>query len=145
MKLVDLNLLLYAVNRRSHSHAAAKGWLDRTLSGDEIVALSWSVILGFLRIATSPRVFAHPLSPSRALETIETWRSMPCVRILAPGEAHWEILRRLIDDAGTAGNLTSDAHLAALAIEHHAVLASADADFARFSGLRWENPLQPSA
>jgi uncharacterized protein len=141
VKVVDLNLLLYAVNRDSPPHAAARDWLERTLSGEELVAFPWVVILGFLRISTSPRVFPEPLDPGEALALVDGWLSRPSVLALNPGDEHWPLLRGLIEATGTAGNLTTDAHLAALAMENGAELSSTDADFARFPHLRWSNPL----
>jgi len=141
VKLVDLNLLLYAVNRDSDKHAAAKAWLERTLSADERVALPWVVLLGFVRVATHPQVLRHPLRPDQALAIVDSWLAQPQVIPLYPGEDHWGILRGLLAKAGTAGNLTTDAHLAALAIEHGAELCSTDSDFARFPALRWVNPI----
>lgn len=141
MKIVDLNLLLYAVNRDSPRHADARTWLREAISGDERIALPWTVILGFIRLTTSPRVFELPLSAEDAMGTVDAWLSQPSVSPLEPGDGHWRILRDLLGEAGTAGNLTTDAHLAALAIEHGAELCSTDLDFARFKLLRWTNPL----
>lgn len=142
MKLIDLNLLLYAVNRDSVYHDRAKAWLERTLSEDETVALPWIVLLGFIRITTSGRVFSNPLSPNQALDTVDRWLAVPTVVVLNPGDEHWRILEGLLLESGTAGNLTTDAHLAALAIETGSELCSTDSDFARFRHLRWVNPLQ---
>ncbi len=142
MKLLDLNLLLYAVNRDTVHHDPAKAWLERTLSGDETIALPWVVILGFLRITTNARVFPHPLSPNQALGVVDRWLARPVVVVLHAGEEHWRILKSLLLDSGTAGNLTTDAHLAALAIETGSELCSTDSDFARFRHVRWVNPLQ---
>jgi toxin-antitoxin system PIN domain toxin len=141
VKVVDLNLLLYAVNRDSVHHARAKAWLERTLSGDEPVALPWAVILGFIRIATNERILPRSLSVEQALRAADSWIAQPVVVLLVPGMEHWRVLRPLLTEAGTAGNLTTDAHLAALAIENGAELCSSDSDFARFPGLRWTNPL----
>jgi toxin-antitoxin system PIN domain toxin len=141
VKVIDLNLLLYAVNRDSPRHSAALTWLQDAMSGEERVGLAWTVVLGFIRVTTSPRVFEHPLSADDALRTVDAWLSQASVSPLEPGEGHWSILRDLLVEAGAAGNLTSDAHLAALAIEHGAELCSTDADFARFKRLRWTNPL----
>jgi hypothetical protein len=141
VKLLDLNVLLYAVNRDSAHHARAKAWLEQTLTAEEPVALPWVVLLGFLRLATTPRVFPQPLGPGQALEVVDGWLACPAVVALAPGNEHWRILKDLLAESGTAGNLTTDAHLAALAIEHGAELCSTDADFARFARLRWRNPL----
>jgi toxin-antitoxin system PIN domain toxin len=141
MRLADLNLLIYAVNRDAPQHDLARQWLEDSLSGDETLALSWTVILGFLRLTTSARIFDRPLSAERANAIVDEWLSHPNVDVLVPGNQHWSILRALLHEAGTAGNLTSDADLAALAIEHDAELHSADADFQRFRGVRCVNPL----
>lgn len=142
MKLVDLNLLLYAVNRDSPKHDAAREWLEDAFSGEERIGLSWMVLLGFLRLTTSARVFPRPLDALQAVALVESWLEQPSVIAVHPGDEHWPILRGLLADAGTAGNLTTDAHLAALAIEHGAELCSTDSDFARFPKLRWTNPIQ---
>lgn len=141
MKVVDLNLLLYAVNRDAPHHERAKAWWERTLSSDEPIALPWAVLLGFLRLTTNARVFPQPLSPEAALTVVDGWLPYASVIALTPGAEHWRILRSLLVESGTAGNLTTDAHLAALTIEHGAELCSADGDFARFRSLRWVNPL----
>jgi hypothetical protein len=140
MKLVDLNVLLYAVNRDAPWHEAVRSWWEAALSSDEPIGLPWIVILGFLRLATNALVFARPLTPDQAVDRVGTWLSRPNVRVVSETEQHWRILRELLEQTGTAGNLTTDAHLAALAISHAAVLASCDADFGRFRHLRWENP-----
>ena len=142
MKVVDLNLLLYSINRDSPHHARAKAWVEGIFSEEETVALPWVVLLGFLRLSTSPRVFETPLAAGDAMAVVDDWLSQPSVIALAPGRDHWRLLRDLLEETGAAGNLTTDAHLAALAIEHGAVLHSSDSDFARFRHLRWENPLR---
>ena len=129
------------MNRDSPRHAAARAWLERVLSDDEPVALPWVVLLGFLRVATSPRVFPRPLTAEQAAGVVDGWLGRPGVRTLDAGDGHWRILKELLGDAGTAGNLVTDAHLAALAIEHGGELCSTDADFARFARVRWINPL----
>ena len=141
MKVVDLNLLLYAVNRDSFPHSRARVWLERSLSGDEPVGMPWTVLLGFLRLSTTARVLPRPLAVEEALAVVDSWLARPVVVPLAPGPEHWRILRALLEDAGAAGNLVSDAHLAALAIESGAELCSSDSDFARFPTLRLTNPL----
>lgn len=141
MKLLDLNLLLYAVNSDSAHHRAAKRWLETALNDDEPVALPWAVLLGFLRIATNKRILPRPLSTAQATAVVDGWLAQAAVRVLSPGEEHWRILKVLLAETGTAGNLTTDAHLAALAIENGATLYSTDTDFQRFSRLRWINPL----
>lgn len=142
MKLPDLNLLLYARNEAAPRHTAALAWLERTLSGTETVGFAWVVLLGFVRITTKRTVFPHPLSPATALDLVDGWLAQPCATVVHPTEQHAGILRDLITRVGTAGNLTTDAHLAALAIEHDAQLCSSDADFSRFPGLRWVDPLR---
>ncbi len=140
MKLVDLNVLIYAVNRDSPLQEPVRSWWERVLSADEPVGLAWIVLLGFLRLATNARVFARPLTASQAIDQVEEWLVHPNVRLVRETDGHWRILKELLDQAGTAGNLTTDAHLAALAISHGATLASCDAGFGRFRHLRWENP-----
>ncbi len=143
MKLVDLNVLLYAVNSDAPLHREAVTWWEDCLSGDEPVGLAWSVILGFLRVSTLP-VLPAPLSCEAALTVVEDWLAQPSVVVLSPTTRHWVILRDLLAGSGTAGNLTSDAHLAALALEYDAVLCSTDHDFRRFEPeLKLLNPLRP--
>jgi len=144
MKLVDLNLLIYAVNRDAPHHDAARRWWESCLSGEEPIALAWVVILGFLRITTNERIMPKPLSSEEAIESVDSWLKQLNMRVLSPTERHWDIFRQIIAPLGSAGNLTTDAHLAALAIEHGATLYSTDIDFSRFQMLQWTNPLNPS-
>jgi hypothetical protein len=141
VKVLDLNLLLYAVNADSPHHGAAKAWLEEMLSGASTVAMPWVVVLGFLRLTTHPRIFPRALEPSEALAVVDGWLGRPSVEVVSPGDGHWTLLKELLEEAGTAGNLTTDAHLAALTIEHGAELHSTDSDFARFARLRWVNLL----
>lgn len=141
MIVTDVNLLLYAYDSGSPLHPRAKAWLERQLSGAETVGFAWSVLLAFIRLTTSPRVFEQPLDPTRAIKTVESWLAQPCAIVVEPGPRHLVLLRGFLEELGTGGNLTSDAHLAALAVEHGAELYSADGDFARFAGVRWRNPL----
>jgi toxin-antitoxin system PIN domain toxin len=141
MTIIDVNLLIYAVNRDAVLHTKAKTWLEKALVDIEPLGFSWLVILAFLRLTTRPALFQKPLSPQRAFDLMEEWLSQPAARIVLPGSRHYSTLRGLLSPLGTAGNLTSDAHLAALAIEQDAQLCSCDNDFARFQGLRWKNPL----
>ena len=138
--LIDVNMLLHAVNRDAPRHAAAKRWLEQQLSGADPVYLAWVTLLGFVRIVTNPRIVAAPLSVEAASAYVREWLAQPCVRIAAPRDGHWERVEALLRAAGTAGNLTTDAHLAALALEHGATVCSTDSDFARFPGVRWEQP-----
>lgn len=142
MKLIDANILLYLANVRSAQHRQVVHWWEALIESEERVGFPWIVLLGFLRISTNPVTFPKPLDPDTAMEVVDTWLALDQARVIHESEEHWEILRSLIIESGTAGNLTTDAHLAALAISHGAVLASCDNDFARFKGLRWENPLQ---
>ena len=141
MILVDVNLLVYAVDADSPHHAAARRCVEDVLSGDESVGLAWIVILAFLRITTRPGILRRQLTHEDALAYVDEWLGLDCVHAVVPGPQHWGLLRTLLETAGTAGNLTSDAHLAALAIEQGATLYSTDGDFARFPGLRHVNPL----
>jgi hypothetical protein len=143
VKLLDLNLLVYAVDRDSPHHETARRWLEDTLSDDEPVGLAWVVVLGFLRLATRAAVVRQPLSTEEAFDLVEQWLDWPSVEVVRPGPQHWPLLRSLLDPLGTAGNLTTDAHLAALALEHRATLCTADGDFRRFPGLRVSEPLDP--
>ena len=142
MKVVDANILLYAVNNQSFHHLKIKKWWEDLLNGDDVAALPWVCLLAFIRISTNPRVFSTPLRPADALATVDSWLNHPNVDVPREHDDHWEIFQALLANAGTAGNLSTDAHLAALAISHGAILASCDSDFNRFQGLRLENPLQ---
>lgn len=141
MKLVDLNVLLYVVNQDSVHHETALQWWEETLRGDEPIGLTWVVVLGFLRLSSNPAIFPDPLDAETALEKVSIWLSLDQMRLIRETDDHWHILRSLLDETGTAGNLTTDGHLAALAISHGATLVSFDSDFSRFPALRWENPL----
>ncbi len=142
MKVVDLNLLLYASNRDAPEHEKASSWWKSALSAEEPVGLAWIVILGYLRITTRPGPFPRPLTHRQALDDVGDWIERRNVVLLHPGERHWSVLRSLIEQVGTAGNLTTDAHLAALAVEYSATLYSTDNDYARFRPtLRFVNPI----
>jgi len=143
MILVDANLLIYAVDRDSPHHASARRWLEEALSGSESVGIPWITALAFVRITTHPGVMRKPLTAESAIDYVDGWLRQPFVKLIGPGEKHWPILRNLLIASGTAGNLTSDAHLAALAIEHGGAVASADNDFRRFAGVTHVNPLAP--
>ncbi|MGP8246517.1 MAG: type II toxin-antitoxin system VapC family toxin [Bryobacteraceae bacterium] len=141
MIVVDVNLLIYAVNEDSPLHLKARSWLEATVSGTETVGLAWMVLLAFLRLTTRAGLFQKPLDARTAFEIVDAWLEQPAVTVVEPTGRHLRTLRDLVLPLGTGGNLTSDAHLAALAMEHGAELCSADNDFARFCGLRWRNPL----
>ncbi len=142
MILVDANLLVYAHVASMRQHEAARTWLDERLNGAAPVALPWPSLLAFARLVTNPRIFERPLTIGRAWRQIEAWLDCPSVNVPAPTDRHREVLAVLIKLAAGRANLVPDAHLAALAIEHGLLLCSTDGDFARFPGLRWENPLQ---
>jgi toxin-antitoxin system PIN domain toxin len=140
--LVDANLLLYAYHRRSPQHEASRTWLEAVLGGPDLVRFTWLTLWAFLRIATNPRVFEHPLSTTEAEAAVAAWLAQPNAGLLEPGERHWEILTRLLRGGQTSGPLVMDAALAAIALEHGATLCTTDRDFARFPALRWKNPLE---
>jgi toxin-antitoxin system PIN domain toxin len=139
--LVDANLLLYAANRSAPEHEAAKSWLDRHLSGVARVGLPWPSLLAFVRLASNPAILARPATPGQAWRQVDEWLSAKATWIPLPGEAHHEILGSLVKASFMTSRLIPDAHLAALAIEHGVTLCSSDGDFARFPGLKWQNPL----
>jgi hypothetical protein len=139
--LVDANILLYAEDSLSQQHLRARAWWDEQLSGINPVGLCWPVITAFVRIATNPRLHQRPLTVDEACERVESWFYQPCVHLLHPSDHHWEYLQRMLRTGHATGNLVSDAQLAALALEHNCALCSTDADFARFPGLKWSDPL----
>ncbi len=143
MILVDANLLLYAYDSLSAKHQEARLWMEEAFSGIEPVRLSWPVILAFLRISTNTRLRSAPFTLEEAAAIVDEWFMRPNVDLLEPGERHWQILRHLLPESQARGPLVSDAHIAALAIEHGAVLYTTDRDFSRFERLQWHNPLEP--
>lgn len=142
MIMPDTNLLVYAYNDGALQHREAVLWLEEQLSGREPVAFTWSTLSGFIRISTNRRIPRQPASAQQAVDVVDGWLRRPVARIIRPGDRHWAILRSLLLAVNVGGNLVTDAHLAALAIEHDCELCSADTDFARFPGLRWSNPLR---
>lgn len=140
MIMPDINLLLYAYNPGAAQHAAARRWWEGLLREGERVGIAWAVILGFVRLSTTRGVLARPATTAEAISRVAAWLEQPGAFILSPGPRHLEVLARTLA-ATPGGPLTTDAHLAALAIESQAELHSNDADFARFPGLRWHNPL----
>ena len=141
MIVPDVSVLIHAYNSDAPKHAFVRKWWEHTLTHPRPVGLPWVTILGFIRITTHRGILENPLFPADAIRFVRGWLSLPSVQILTPGEAHADILFGLLEHLGTAGNLTTDAHLAALAIEYQAELVSTDTDFARFPKLRWFNPL----
>jgi uncharacterized protein len=141
VNLLDANILLYAYNKATEQHERARRWLEDALAGSVPVAFCWPTILAFLRIATSPRAVSRPLRIAEASSIVESWLALPITTLLLPTDRHWEILGKLLVAGQASGPLVSDAHLAALAIEHGATLITNDRDFARFAGLRVDYPL----
>jgi len=139
--LVDANILLYAEDSLHPRNQQAREWWDGQLSQTETVCLCWTVLSAFIRIGTNPRVFEHPLSLEQALARVQSWLDQPCTRVVRPTERHWTVFQQMLTDGQAIANLVTDAHLAALAIEHGCELASTDSDFARFPKLKWRNPL----
>ena len=140
MIVPDVNLLVYAHNEAMTAHEPAKRWFEELLS-ERLVGMPWASLLGFVRLSTHPSVMTSPIDPRVAIETVEDWLARDSVRLLEPGPRHLAILRELFAATGVAGSLTTDTHLAAIAIEHQCELHSNDADFRRFPGLRWVDPL----
>jgi toxin-antitoxin system PIN domain toxin len=139
--LIDANLLIYAHNSDAEKHERSRQWLRTVFQEPHSVRFSWDTIQAFLRITTHPRVFAAPFSITEAVSIVGDWLSYPGVAILEPGPRHWSILSRLMTEGQVRGPLVSDAHLAAMAIEHGATLCTTDRDFTRFPGVRLLNPL----
>lgn len=142
MIVPDVNLLVYAHNAAAPAHVPARTWWEDLLSKQQPVGMPWATAMGFVRLVTHPAILADPLPPLEAIEIVKTWMSWASVRSLEPGPRHLAIVYDLFRATGVAGSLTTDTHLAALAIEHQATLHSNDSDFSRFPGLRWTNPLE---
>ncbi len=140
MKLVDANVLLYAVNTDARHHESARVWLDDSLSGGASVGFSWTVLLAFVRLVTKAGLFPSPLSTDEAFDRVDEWLGAPSAVLVEPTARHASIMRDLLDQVGVGGNLVTDAHLAALAIEHSADIVSYDHDFSRWDGVRWSTP-----
>lgn len=140
MRIVDANVLLYAVNSDSEHHEASRRWLDGALSGADTVGLAWVPLLAFVRLTTKVGLFPAPLTPAEATRRVVEWCGAPSSTLVHPTPRHPNVLAELLEQVGAGGNLVNDAHLAALAIEHRAVIVSYENDFGRFPGVRWESP-----
>ncbi len=140
MILPDVNVLVHAHNPDSPVHSRARRWWDECLSGPQGVGLAWATLFGFIRLTTNRKVVARPLAVGDVMGRIQSWLDLPHIHLAQPSDTHFARLRTELERLGTAGNLTTDAHLAVLAMERGYVLYSTDADFARFSALRWVNP-----
>jgi toxin-antitoxin system PIN domain toxin len=140
--LVDINLLIYATFEHTEQHKSAHAWLESQLNGSSRVGLPWHALLGYLRVTTNRRAFPNAVTASEAWSQVEDWLACDVAWIPQPTERHAEVLKELLQQPGVHGDLVSDAHLAALAIEHGLTLCSTDGDFARFRELKWLNPLE---
>lgn len=140
MKIVDANVLVYAVNVDSPAHQASRRWLDGALSGGDRVGFAWVALLAFLRLTTKPELFPHPLSPGTATDQVEEWLAAPSAQTVGPTSRHPRLLAEMIAAVGTGANLVNDAHLAALSREHRAGIVTYDRDFARFPGITSSTP-----
>ncbi|MFN0130739.1 MAG: type II toxin-antitoxin system VapC family toxin [Verrucomicrobiales bacterium] len=141
MIIPDISLLIYAHNDQAPGHERARIWWEGLLNGRVPVGLPWVCLSGFIRLMTHPRVLERPMSVEQAVGHVRSWLECGCVRLLHPGTKFESLYLDSLLTLGAAGNLTTDAQLAALAMEHQAELHSADSDFHRFAGLRWRNPL----
>ena len=139
--LLDANILVYAVDDASPRHAAASAWLEAQLNGDRRVGIPWESLMAFIRVTTHPRIAVRPLTPEAAWSHVDDWLRVPVVWVPLPTDRHAAVLGPLVEKYRPTGNLVPDAHLAALAIEHGAEVISTDTDFARFTEIRWRNPL----
>ncbi len=142
MILPDVNLLVYAVDETSSFHVAANAWLNDALSRTDPVGFCYPTVLGFVRLVTNRRVFSNPLGLEEAIEFVDRCLEQPNAVIVVPTPRHWPLVKDLLQSSGTAGNLTTDAHIAALALEHGYTVYSNDADFGRFPNVNWVNPLK---
>ncbi|HZJ05858.1 MAG TPA: type II toxin-antitoxin system VapC family toxin [Nocardioidaceae bacterium] len=140
MKVVDTNVLLYAINRDAVHHEAARRWLTGALNAHEPLGFTWVVLLAFVRLSTSTAVLPRPLDVDTATTTVAEWLGRPNAVLLEPGASHLSQLRELLTATGAAGNLVSDAHIGAVALHYRATVVSYDNDFSRFPGVRWEMP-----
>jgi uncharacterized protein len=139
--LLDANVLLYSIDRSSAHHGPCADWVRSAFAGPRRIAMPWQTIGAFLRIATHPRVFSRPLSSKEAWSHVDMWLTAPNCWIPEATERTARILGELINQLDVRGNVVTDAQLAALAIEHGVPVVSVDSDFARFSDIRWVNPL----
>ena len=144
MIVVDITLLLAAVNTRAPMHKAARTWWEEQLNSDAEIGLSWLVILGFIRLTTNGKVMPEPLLLADAIAMVDEWLRRPNVKTVAVTPQHWNILQNMLHAVGHGAALTMDAHLACLAIEHDAEIVTVDEDFMHFPGLKWKNPLKPA-
>jgi toxin-antitoxin system PIN domain toxin len=142
MIVIDANLLLYAYDSRSDRHEKSRYWLEQVLSGGTPVGLPWQVVAAFIRITTHPRIPGRRFTVEEVVQVVDEWLDQPNVRLLSPGDQHWPLIKRLLIGGQARGPLATDAQLAALTMENGGVLHTTDRDFARFSELKWVNPIE---
>lgn len=140
MKIIDANVLIYSVSRQSPKFEIATSWLNKAMSESETIGFSWLVLIAFMRITTHSRLSPQPLSIQQAKHVVQEWLGQPCSTVLHPTHKHLNLIEELLEPLGVAGDLTNDAHIAALAIEHGATVYSFDNDFSRFPRVRWAMP-----
>ena len=141
MIVLDANILLYAYDSASSHHSRARSWIEKLFSGTFLVGLPWYTVAAFLRIATNSRLPGNRFTVTEGVRIVDSWLGQPNLRLLAPGDDHWQLFREMVTQGQAVGPLVSDAQLAALTMEYGGVLHTTDRDFSRFPGLRWTNPL----
>lgn len=141
MKIVDVNVLIYATNRESSHHQQCLAWWEKALNGTEVIGLCWHTLTGYIRIITHPKLQSKPIHGDQCLDQVSHWINHRMIQVIRETDDHWEVYKKVLTESNVVGKLSTDAHLAALAISRGATLVSCDTDFARFRHLRWENPL----
>jgi toxin-antitoxin system PIN domain toxin len=141
MILPDVNILVHAYNRDSMHHTPARAWWEQVLTRSTPLVMPWVVLMGYVRLMTNSRTVMFPITVEAAEKDVRSWLALPQLTVIEPGERHADLFFGLLRSAEVAGNLTTDAHVAALALEYRADVATCDTDFARFKGVRWFNPL----
>jgi len=140
VQLTDVNVLVYAVNRRFGEHDRYKQWLDDLVGREEAFGVSELVLSAVVRIITNPKIFAQPTSITSALRFVGRLRDCPNCVVVHPGQRHWGIFVDLCKQVKARGNVVPDAYFAALAIESGSEWITADRGFSKFPGLRWRHP-----
>ena len=142
MIVPDVNVLIYAYSETSPLHVKAKDWWEGLLNGSEEIGLPWSVSTGFVRLMANPMVVSPILEPLASWNVVSDWFEYPHVVPLNPGRNHIELMRETLGVAGISHSVVTDAHIAAIALEHDGEVHSKDSRFGRIPGLRWVDPLQ---
>jgi len=138
---IDVNILLYASDASSPYSDRARSFIESCMAQNEVFFLGWPTVMSYLRIATHPAVFDHPLSPDEAMSNIETLLNLPHVRFLSEEEGFWDVYRATTAEVPTRGNLVPDAHLVALLRQHGVkTLYTRDRDFLKFAILNVRDP-----